>query len=86
MAFYNWVEQINISNVLDETSFSNETSRKTGFRPNELTNADIVNSGLRQANLISVALMNSLNITNRNLQSSVEDVSNDITNKLNNIE
>lgn len=76
MAFKVWIddESITSTNLLTESDFASNTDRRTGFKSGNAASAKNVNSAIRQANLIAVALMQSMGITNLSLTSSVNDV------------
>lgn len=74
--FLNWIDNITTDNVKTFENFSNNTQRINGFTPGTIISSSLVNSSLRQANLISCALMNIVATDNQtlDLRSSVEDV------------
>ena len=76
MAFKVWIDddKVTSTNVLSASDFSTNTERQSGFQANSAASAKNVNSAVRQANLIAVALMESMGITSLNLTSSVNDV------------
>ncbi len=56
--FKPWVDDANISgNVQSRNEFSNDAQRKSGFQANQPASAVRINTALRQANLVSAALM-----------------------------
>lgn len=58
--FYVWIDSPSSASL--PTDFANLPDRKNGFISNTRSSAANVNAGLRQANLISVALMNALGL------------------------
>lgn len=73
--FYVWIDKNVNANTLDEASF--QTACENGFQAGQPARALEVNSAIRQANLIAVALMQSLGLVDKaNLQSAVTDVAN----------
>lgn len=76
MAFKVWIDddKVTSTNVLSASDFSTNAERQSGFQANSAASAKNVNSAVRQANLIAVALMESMGITSLNLTSSVNDV------------
>lgn len=73
--FYIWIDKNVNANTLDEASF--QTACENGFQAGQPARALEANSAIRQANLIAVALMQSLGLVDKaNLQSSVTDVAN----------
>lgn len=76
MAFKVWIDDNNVSstNLLSASDFNTNTERLAGFQANSVASAKNVNSAVRQANLIAVALMESMGITNLDLTSSVNAV------------
>ena len=76
MAFKVWIDddKVTSTNVLSASDFEGNTDRQSGFKANSAASAKNVNSAVRQANLISVALMQSMGITDLNLTSSVNAV------------
>lgn len=83
--FYVWVDDPQTSSSTQtSTEFANEPQRKQGFQANEVISSKKVNTAVRQANLIAVALMEALSSDNTTLDvnSSVTDVTNEIKVKL----
>jgi len=73
--FYVWIDKNVNANTLDEASF--QTACENGFQAGQPARALEANSAIRQANLIAVALMQSLGLVDKaNLQSTVTDVAN----------
>lgn len=70
-----WCENLSETNVKNYTDFEENEQRKNGFLPGTLASSSLVNSALRQSNLIACALMNILAPDNNNLdlRSSVTD-------------
>lgn len=83
MAFQNWVDDDKLSNILSAYYFTNDQQRQEGFKAGQVASAIRVNSGLRQANLVACALMDSLNITNADLTTSRSILASYITDGLN---
>ena len=83
MAWYNWVDDANITNIESEVEFQQEQQRLEGFKAGDVASARIVNTGLRQANLVACALMDSLGITDKSIENTVAQVSASITQALN---
>lgn len=83
--FYVWVDDPQTSSSTQtSTEFANEPQRKQGFQANEVISSKKVNTAVRQANLVAVALMEALSPSNTTLDvnSSVADVANEIKTKL----
>jgi len=83
--FYVWVDDPQTSSSTQtSTEFANEPQRKQGFQTNEVISSKKVNTAVRQANLVAVALMEALSPDNTTLDvnSSVTDVANEIKAKL----
>lgn len=76
MAFTVWIDDnyVSTNNLLSASDFSTNADRQSGFKAGNVASARNVNSAVRQANLIAVALMQSMNITNFDLTSRVTDV------------
>lgn len=76
MAFKVWIDDSNVTstNLLSESDFDSNSDRASGFKSGSAASAKNVNSAIRQANLISVALMQSMGITSLNLKSTVTEV------------
>lgn len=81
--FYVWIDDPS-SASLPTGDFANVTDRKNGFKPNTASSAANVNAGLRQANLVSVALMDALglNTSAYDYKSSVSNLKTAITNAI----
>lgn len=81
--FYVWIDDPT-SASLPTGDFANLSDRKNGFKPNTLSSAANVNAGLRQANLVSVALMDALglNTSTYDYKSSVSNLKTAITNAI----
>ena len=83
--FYVWIDSP-LSASLPTGDFKDVADRKNGFTPNTASSAANVNAGLRQANLISVALMNALglntNTSTYDYKSSVSSLTTAITNAI----
>lgn len=83
--FYVWVDDPQTSSSTQtSTEFANEPQRKQGFQANEVISSKKVNTAIRQANLVAVALMEALSPDNTTLDvnSPVIDVTNEIKAKL----
>lgn len=80
--FYVWIDDPTSASL--PTDFVNLSDRKNGFKPNTLSSAANVNAGLRQANLVSVALMDALglNTSTYDYKSSVSNLKTAITNAI----
>lgn len=86
MAFNLWIDDANLSsgtNVQSAPDFSSDAQRSGGFSANQPSSAIRVNSALRQSNLVVCALMDALNITDKNLLTTRSELSSVISNKLN---
>lgn len=86
MAFNLWIDDANLSsgtNVQSAPDFSSDAQRSGGFSANQPSSAIRVNSALRQSNLVVCALMDALNITDKNLLTTRSELSSAISNKLN---
>jgi len=83
MAFYEWINaESKGTSCLSEQDFANLTQREQGFQAGQTASARNVNSALRQANLVAVALMESLNVDG-SLQSTKDVLKDDILSALN---
>lgn len=78
--FLPWVT--NASNIMSFETFRDLSERKTGFIAGTKARGDYVNAALTQANLVVVALANSMNLVG-DLQSSVTVIQDGITNFFN---
>ena len=80
--FYVWIDDPSSASL--PADFENLSDRKDGFKPNTTSSAANVNAGLRQANLISVALMNALglNVSAYDYKSTASTLTTAITNAI----
>lgn len=67
MSFYVWIDTPTNSNCMTGSDFNTDTQREDGFKSGEAASAIRVNTALRQANLIAVALVNALGIDDSSL-------------------
>lgn len=83
--FYIWIDQPT-GQTLNFNEFNAEYQRIRGFMPNEVISSKVMNTAIRQSTLITVALMNALNVSDDiNVNSDLSTVENEIRNKLLNI-
>ena len=83
MAFHEWINaESKGTSCLSEQDFANLSQRELGFQAGQTASARNVNSALRQANLVAVALMESLNVDG-SLQSTKDVLKTNITDALN---
>lgn len=86
--FYVWDE--NNVHLQSSTDFLNDDQRKNGFASGTAASSSIMNTALRQATLITAALMEMLTIYNNNssltVQSSINDVKQSILNGFKNFD
>lgn len=82
--FYVWIDNPDSASL--PLDFEKVADRKNGFKPNTASSAENVNAGLRQANLVSVALMEALGLNTStstyNYKSSVSSLASAITNAI----
>lgn len=80
--FYVWIDDPT-TQVLTSAAYNANSQRIRGFAKGETISSQVVNTAVRQANLVAVALMEALGVSDAiDLTSSVEDVANEIREKI----
>lgn len=75
MAFYPWVDDANLSgNVMADATYEADSQRESGFQSGVAASAIRVNTALRQATLVTAALMNAMGLNTYSLQDSQSDI------------
>lgn len=75
MAFYPWVDDANLSgNVMADATYEADSQRESGFQAGVAASAIRVNTALRQATLVTAALMNAMGLSTYSLQDSQSDI------------
>ena len=79
--FYVWIDNPT-TQIETDIDYNGSSQRINGFMPKTKIQSKVMNSALRQATLVTAALMNALNINNVDMFSSLEDVTEAIRQKI----
>lgn len=81
MGFYTWVDDANLTgNVQDDVTFASDSQRENGFQSGAVASSIRVNTALRQATLVTKALMESMNLGSLSFEDPVSTVKTAIEN------
>lgn len=75
--FYVWIDNPTSTSCMTSDAFNSDSQRQIGFQSGKPASAIRINTAIRQANLIAVALVNALNITDdKSVMTSLKDMTN----------